>query len=165
VPSLDPLRDVRSILVAVDGSEASFKALASACGIARHSKARVSLLHVIEVPRALPLDADLDAEVQRGEDVLTRAERVAHEHHVKAVGQIIQARQAGAAVVDEASEGGCDVIALGLGFEGPFGRFQVDDMAQYVLEHAPCDVWVFRYAPVAGDGVGGAGADGGRGAS
>jgi nucleotide-binding universal stress UspA family protein len=147
---LDPLKSVKSILVAVDGSPASYNALATVCDIARHTKAQVSVLHVIEVPRALPLDADLPSEAEHGEDVLTHAEEVCGQHRVKVHGELVQARQAGVAIVDEASAGSVDAIALGLGFERPFGRFQLDEVSEYVLEHAPCDVWLFRYAPPAG---------------
>ena len=49
---VDPLKAVKSILVAVDGSAASYNALATVCDIARHTKAQVAVLHVIEVPRA-----------------------------------------------------------------------------------------------------------------
>ena len=143
---VDPLKAVKSILVAVDGSEASYNALATVCDIARHTKAQVAVLHVIEVPRALPLDADLRAEAEHGEDVLTQAERLGDDHRIKVRGELVQARQAGVAIVDEATANESDAIALGLGFEGPFGRFQLDEVSQYVLEHAPCDVWLFRYA-------------------
>jgi nucleotide-binding universal stress UspA family protein len=146
----DPLKSVKSILVAVDGSDASYNALATVCEIARHTKAHVSVLHVIEVPRALPLDADLPGEAEHGEAVLTQAERLAGDHRVKVRGDLVQARQAGVAIVDEAAANEADAIALGLGFERPFGRFHLDEVSEYVLEHAPCDVWLFRYAPPPG---------------
>ncbi|MSP22540.1 MAG: universal stress protein [Dehalococcoidia bacterium] len=143
---VDPLKAVKSILVAVDGSAAAYNALATVCDIARHTKARVAVVHVIEVPRAQALDADLPAEAERGEAVLTEAERLGEDHRIKVHGELVQARQAGVAIVDEAAAGAVDAIALGLGYVGPFGRFQLDEVSQYVLEHAPCDVWLFRYA-------------------
>jgi nucleotide-binding universal stress UspA family protein len=144
---VDPRKAIKSILVAVDGSDASYNALATVCDIARNSKARVSVLHVIEVPRALPLDADLPGEAERGENVLTQAERLCEGHRVKVHGELVQARQAGVAIVDEATAGDVDAIALGLSFQQPIGRFPLDEVSQYVLEHALCDVWLFRYAP------------------
>ena len=144
---VDPLKAVKSILVAVDGSDASYNALATVCDIARNSKARISVLHVIEVPRALPLDADLPSEAERGENVLTQAERLCEGHRVKVRGELVQARQAGVAIVDEATAGDVDAIALGLSFQQQIGRFPLDEVSQYVLEHALCDVWLFRYAP------------------
>lgn len=144
---IDPLGDVKSMLVAVDGSPSSYNALAVACDIARRSKATVSVLHVIEVPRSLPIDADLGPEVERGEMILTRAEEVADEHDVQLEGELLQARQAGHAVVDEAIDVGADAIIVGLEYHRPYGRFQLGRLPQYVLENAPCEVWLFRYAP------------------
>lgn len=146
MPQIDPLKAVRSILVPVDGSEASYNALATVCEIARHTKAQVAALHVIEVPRAQALDADLPDEAERGEVYLERAERLAGDHKVKLRGELLQARHAGPAIVDEAAAGEIDAIAIGLGAGGPYGRFQLNEATQYVLEHAGCDVWVFRYA-------------------
>lgn len=143
---VDPLKSVRSILVPVDGSDASYNALATVCQIARQTKAQVAALHVIEVPRAQALDADLPDEAERGEVLLERAERLAGDHKVKLRGELLQARHAGPAIVDEAAAAEIDAIAIGLGAGGPFGRFQMDEATQYVLEHANCDVWVFRYA-------------------
>lgn len=157
VVEVDPLRSIRSILVAVDGSDASLNALATACDIARQVKASVSLLHVIEVPRSLALDADLGVEAEHGEDLLARAEEVAGRHKVKIEGQLLQARQAAHAIVDEAVEAGVDVIVLGLSYQRPFGKFQLDEVSEYVLENAPCGVWLFRYPPQEGDGAAGNG--------
>ena len=85
--------------------------------------------------------------------MLTEAERLGEDHRIKVRGELVQARQAGVAIVDEATAGEADAIAIGLGSQGPFGRFQLDEVSQYVLEHAPCDVWLFRYAsPQTGEG-------------
>ena len=146
---VDPLKAIKSILVAVDGSDASYNALATVCDIARNSKARVSVLHVIEVPRALPLDADMPGEAERGESVLTEAERLCEGHRVKVHGELVQARQAGVAIVDEATAGGIDAIALGLSFQPQIGRWfsEQEDQAGgpkvVVLAHK---FWLSRFS-------------------
>ena len=144
---LDPLSAVKLLLVPVDGSDAAYSALATACDFARHHKASVAALHVIEVPRSLPLDADLGEEAERGEIILTRAEAVAKEHDTKVRAELVQARQAGHAVVDEALDSKADAIVVGLDYHRPYGRFQMGRLPLYVLENAPCEVWLFRYAP------------------
>ena len=135
------------LLVPLDGSEAAYRALGAACDIARQHRARVASLHVIEVPRTLPLDADLEREFGRGEAILSRAEQVARDHKVALDGAMCQARQAGHAVVDEAIERAADAIVVGVGYERPYGRFRLGRLPQYVLAHAPCEVWLFRYTP------------------
>ena len=140
----DPLR-ARSFLVPLDGSDAAYGALVAACETARKTKASVSAVYVIEVPRSLPLDADLLAEGQRGEEVLEQAETLAASHDVRLEGELLQARQAGHVVIDEAVERGADAIVIGLAYHRPYGRFELGGLAEYVLEHAPGFVWLIRY--------------------
>jgi len=145
----DPLR-VRSFLVPLDGSDAAYGALIAACETARKTKASVSAVCVIEVPRSLPLDADLVAEGQRGEEILERAETLAAAHDVRIEGDLLQARQAGHVIIDEAVERNADAIVIGLAYHRPYGRFELGSLAEYVLEHAPGFVWLIRY-PALGD--------------
>lgn len=141
----DPTSSVRSILVPVDGSPASMDAVSLACSIARKNKGKVYAVHVIEVKRSLPLDADLAEEASNGEDVLTRAERIAAEADYKIEGELLQAREAGHAIVDEAIERGVDLILMGAEHKAPLGEYQMGRLTQYVLRAAPCNVWLWRH--------------------
>ncbi len=132
-------------MVPVDGSYASLQAVGLACEIARKNKGKVHVVHVIEVKRHLPLDAALEPEAAAAEAVLAQAEAVAGEHRFQVEGEILQARQAGHAVVDEAIERGVDLIILGLDYPPPFGQFELGSVSQYVLRSAPCEVWLCRY--------------------
>lgn len=128
----------------VDGSQASLDALALACTLAKRNKGRVYAVYVIEVARTLPLDADLTPEARRGEEVLSKAEELADSLDFEVTGEILQARDAGHAIVDEAIERGVDGIIVGMDYERPLGEFQMDDTAQYVLKNAPCEVVICR---------------------
>lgn len=132
-------------MVPVDGSHASMQAVALACDIARNNKGQVFVVHVIEVKRTLPLDAQLEAEEAAGDEILARAERVAREQTFDVEGEILHAREASPAIVDEAIERGVDLIILGMGYQQPFGEFQLGRVVQYVLKSAPCEVWVCRH--------------------
>jgi nucleotide-binding universal stress UspA family protein len=147
VDKLEPLRGLGRYLVPVDGSDASYAALAATCDVARMHRADVSAIFVIEVPRTLPLDADMRGDFDRGEDVLTQAEQVGRDHKVKVDASMCQARQAGHAVVDEAIEDDVDAIVVGVDYHRPYGRFRLGRLPEYVLANAPCEVWLFRYAP------------------
>lgn len=145
--AVDPLRALTSFLVPVDGSDASENALAVACDVARRQRGKVTALYVIEVPRSLPLEADLVPEAQSGEEILARADRIADEHDVQVEGALLQAREAGQALVDEAIEMGADAIVVGLDYHHrPYGRFELGRLPEYVLRNAPCEVWLIRYA-------------------
>ena len=146
---LEPLRRVGRYLVPIDGSGAAFAALAATCDVARLHRAHVAALFVIEVPRTLPLDADMRGAFDRGEDILTEAERIGRDRKVSVDASMCQARQAGHAVVDEAIEDGADAIVVGVEYERPYGRFRLGRLPDYVLANAPCEVWLFRYSPAA----------------
>lgn len=129
----------------VDGSPASMNAVALACNIARKNKGKVYAVHVIEVKRSLPLDADLSVEASSGEDVLVRAEKIAQENDFKIEGELLQAREAGHAIVDEAMERGVDLILMGAEHKAPLGEYQMGRLTQYVVRAAPCSVWLWRH--------------------
>jgi nucleotide-binding universal stress UspA family protein len=153
---------LKNILVPVDGSDASLEAVFLACTAAKRNKGKVYVVYVIEVHRSLPLDADLRPEAIKGEEVLDRAERRAEEVDFQVEGELLQARDAGHAIVDEAIERGVDGIILGVGYKRPLaegagfawprggkpaplpGEFRLGKVTQYVLENAPGEVWLIR---------------------
>lgn len=140
----EPTCDMKTLLVPTDGSRASMGAVALACNIAKRNKGTVYVVHVIEVKRSLPLDAELEPEASEGERILLEAEKVADEQDFQVQGELLQAREAGHAVVDEAVERGVDGIMLGVDYKRPLGEFQLGRLTQYVLRNAPCLVWVCR---------------------
>ena len=119
--AVDPLKDVESFLVPVDGTEAAYSALAVVCDLARQTKARVNALHVIEVPRSLPLESDMPDAALRGERILERAEAVGQEHKVTVDADLLQARRAGTPSSTKRSIGGVDAIVVGLDYHRPYG--------------------------------------------
>lgn len=138
--------EVRDSLVRIDGSAASFDALALACQLSKAKKGTVYAVYVIEVARALPLDAELRPEAAEGEEMLQKAEALAHDLGYGVSGELLQARDAGHAIVDEAIERGVDAIVLGVDYTRPLGEFELDPNALYVVQHAPCRVILWRAA-------------------
>lgn len=132
-------------MVPVDGSHASMQAVSLACDIARKNKGKVYIVHIIQVKRALPLDADLEPEASEGEKILEEAEQIARQLDFEVEGEILQAREAGHAIVDEAINRSVDLIILGIEYQRPFGEFELGQVPQYVMKSAPCEVWVCRH--------------------
>ena len=135
------------ILVPVNGNPTDDDAVALACEIGRRGKAAVYAIYVIEVKRTLPLDVDLPPEAAKGDTVLARAERVAEDFGIDLETEILQARDVGTAIVDEALERDIDLIVMGIGYKRKFGEFDLGHTAPYVLKNAPCRVWLARAAP------------------
>ena len=134
----------KSILVPVNGTEASLMAVEFACNIAQRGRGKVHVVHVIEVRRALRLDADLTDEAQKGEEILTQAEMAARRQDFEVDGELLQARDAGHAIVDEAIERKADAIVIGVPYRRPFGEFELSRVPTHVLRTAQCEVVLLR---------------------
>ena len=131
-------------LVPVTGKKADDDIVRTACVLARRSKGKVYVVHVIQVSRALPLDAEVEPETQSGENVLANAEKIADMTDSQVETEILQARETGPAIVDEAVERGVDMIIMGLEYKKRFGEFDMGDTVPYVLRNAPCPVLLWR---------------------
>lgn len=134
----------KRILVAINGNPTDRETVALACQVAKRDKAQVIAIYVIEVKRTLPLDVELPPESAKGEEVLEQAEQVAEAWDLDFQAELLQARDVGTAIVDEASERGADLVIVGLPFKKRFGEFDLGKTAPYVLKNAPCRVWVLR---------------------
>ena len=136
--------EVSKALVAVKGEKVDEEAITLACTMAKGRKGKVYVVYVIEVKRALPLDAEIEPEVQKAEQVLKRAERIAHDVGFVVETEVLQAREAGPAIVDEAVERGVDTIFMGMPYKKHFGEFDLGSAIPYVLKNAPCRVSLWR---------------------
>jgi nucleotide-binding universal stress UspA family protein len=134
----------KRVLVPINGNPTDDEMVSLACGIAKRTKGEVHVVYIIEVKRTLPLDADLPPEAERGEMVLEQAERVAESWDQQIQADLLQARDVGPTIVDEARERGADLILLGVTYKKRFGEFDLGRTAPYVLKHAACRVWVCR---------------------
>jgi len=131
-------------LVPVVGAKVDDETVRLACTIAQATKGKVYIIYVIEVARTLPLDAELEADNKRAEELLARAEKIADTIGCQVETEILQARETGPAIVDEAIERGVDVIIMGLRYEKRFGDFDMGTVVPYILRNAPCRVLVWR---------------------
>ena len=101
-------------------------------------------VHIIEVNRSLPLGAVMDDVVERGEQILDEVEKLASSMQLVVETELVQARDTGPALVDEAVEWGADLIVMGLPYKKRFGEFNLGKTVPYVLKNATCRVMLFR---------------------
>lgn len=135
---------IERILVPLAGVEADKVALRLACETARSNRSQIFVIHVMEVKRSLPIDAEIGSQADRGEDILEEALEVGRLAKVSIRSELLQARHEGPAIVEEAVGRAVDAIIFGLPYERKYGRFSVGDAASYVLKNAPCEVWLCR---------------------
>lgn len=136
------------ILVPVSGTEADDEAMRLACRLAKQLKSQVYAVFVIRIKRSLPLEAEIAPEIEKAEELLDHIESVAEEQDYETETDILQAREAGPAIVDEAAEQGIDLILMGVRYKRRFGQFSLGNTVPYVLKNAPCHVILFQqYTP------------------
>ena len=137
--------EYRNILVPIAPGYPSDEAMQVACRLAGERRASIVAETVIEVPLELPLDAYLPEQLAEANDQLDEASAIAELYGVRVTERIVRARNAGRAIVDEATRRGSEIIVMG----GPrrvrlaSGRRAIfGDTVDFVLKHAPCRVMV-----------------------
>jgi len=136
--------EIKRILVPVAGTEADDETMRLACRLAKKEKGKIWSVYVITIKRSLPLDAEIVSETERAEGILNHIEEVAEEEDYEAETSIVQSRDAGPAIVEEAVEHKVDMILMGIKYKMTFGQFSLGSVVPYVLKHAPCPVILYH---------------------
>jgi nucleotide-binding universal stress UspA family protein len=135
----------RRAVIALNGGSSDTRIVRLVAEEARHAKAEVVAVHVLEIDWTLPLDADIAGNSDEVQRVLDSAEAVAEGYKVRLEPVLLQARDVGAAIVDETVERGADLLVVGLPYRKRFGgEFAIGRTIPYILQNAPCAVWVVR---------------------
>jgi nucleotide-binding universal stress UspA family protein len=138
------MKSISHVLVPVNGKPGDEDALQVAFAFAKKGKAMVTAVHVVEVRRALPLEAELPSETNAGEQLLEHVEEMAQHYGCQIKAELLQARSAGVAIVDEAFHLKADLIIMALPYRSRFGEFHLGETSNYILNHATCRVWLVR---------------------
>jgi nucleotide-binding universal stress UspA family protein len=132
-------------VVGLNGGPTDKLVVGMACQLAKPLNAEVVAVHVVEVDWTHELSDDVGREEAMG--ILDRAEEVAGRYKVRLQAELLQARDVGAALVDEAIELGADALFIGLPYRKRFGGdFALGNTLPYVLQNAPGQVVVVREA-------------------
>jgi APA family basic amino acid/polyamine antiporter len=140
-PSL--MVEYRTIVVPVKRTGESEEALIAAARLAAERGATVAIVHVIEVPLSLPVDASLPEEGETAEGLLDDAQALVESYGVRAVTRLLRARKAGPAIVEEARRRDAELVLLGAPRHAIAGRRALfGGTVDYVLRESPCRVLV-----------------------
>jgi len=149
------------ILVAVDGSENSKKALNQALELAEKFKGRITLIHVYSTvmplvplaetpptPAITPSSAALAAKIieevkQRGQRILDEAETIVKERRIS-VDKVLREGDAVKEIVTEAREGKFDLIVMGHRGLSKLGELLLGAVSEGVSHKAPCTVMIVK---------------------
>jgi nucleotide-binding universal stress UspA family protein len=145
VPEPTAAPPFRRAVVALSGHPNGTRLVRLAATIAKPTKAELIGVHVVEIDWSMPLDVDVAGRSEAIQQVLDLAEATAEGVGVKLESVLLQARDVGAALVDEAVEREADLLVVGLAYRTKFGGdFAIGRTIPYILKNAPCAVWVVR---------------------
>jgi nucleotide-binding universal stress UspA family protein len=135
----------RRAVLALNGGPTDELVVKLGASLARSGGGKLVVIHVIEVDWTHELSEDIASTDELASATLDRAEAICEKFAVPAETTLLQARDVGAALVDEAAEVEADLIILGLPFRKKFGGdFAIGRTVPYVFQNAPCAVLVVR---------------------
>jgi nucleotide-binding universal stress UspA family protein len=135
----------RNVLVAIHGDEMDDELVRLGCMMAKGKRGRVFGVYGVEVPRTLPVDATLPEVTEKAGQALEHAVEMAERANFEIEPEIVQSRNYGQSLVDEADSHQCALLILGIPYRlDRSGRFDPGEVIPYVLTHAKCRVWVIR---------------------
>jgi nucleotide-binding universal stress UspA family protein len=129
----------RRAILALSGGNSDDRIVQVAADLGKPSHAELVGVHVVEVGFSMASRSD------EAQQILDHAELQAEQRKARLEPVLLQAREVGAALVDEATERDADLLVVGLPYRKRFGGdFAIGRTIPYVLKHAPCEVWVVR---------------------
>jgi nucleotide-binding universal stress UspA family protein len=135
------------ILVAIDGSHASEKALAAAVDLAAAYRAELTAVGVAEVPDVVALIDEVD-EIRQGTEAHFRQICEAASNYARSRGvalrSLVVRGHAADAIVRYAESQGIDLIVLGQHGHSRIARFMLGSTSDRVSEHSPCTVMIVK---------------------
>ena len=135
------------ILVAIDGSPASEKALAAAVDLAVNYRAELTALGVVEVPEVVGMIDEVD-EIRQGTEAYLRKINEAAVNYAHSRGVVLRSvlvrGHAAEAIVKYAESEGVNLTIVGQHGHSRIARFLLGSTSDRVSEHSSCTVMIVK---------------------
>ena len=133
------------ILTPVNGTRASEQAFRWSCQFARSIRAELAAIYVSEIPMEFPLGAAQgQSHLMEGERILSHIEKIAESEHCRVNATMVEARNAGPAIVQEAYQREFDLLVVGVPYRQFSTPITAGSTTDYLLKNAYCQVVVSR---------------------
>ncbi len=133
---------IKKILVPTSGTLYSERGIELACRLGEEQKAEVYLIHVIEVPRTLPMEAPMPEAETKAHEILKEGESIVSLRGLSAKGEVRRGRVAGEEIIRAAKDWEADLIVMGIRSEIRMAQEILGRTSDLVLRRAPCEVIV-----------------------
>jgi nucleotide-binding universal stress UspA family protein len=138
-----------NILVAMDGSEASQRALSQAVDLAKLCNAKLHSIYIVETGlfSSLPMEGTVEIMYsvleKEGEEVMERAQKYASEKSITVVTHMKQGH-AGSEILALAEEEKSDLIIVGSHGKSNTDRLLIGSVSTFVVTHSTVTTMVVR---------------------
>ena len=137
------------ILVPVDGSDNSLRALDAALLLSEKLGSEVTAIHVMEDIPVLHIQSEkllrklIDDFKKESQLILSKASDIATKKGISLNTKLLQGN-AGSTILDFCENGKFDVIVMGSRGMGKFKELVLGSVSSKVVHHAPCPVMIIR---------------------
>ena len=128
------------ILVPVTPSTAGERAVVTAALLASERRTVITLVHVLEVPKELPLNALFPEEEHEGQQLLRHASSILDHYSVHYQTRSMRSPTAAAAILEAAQDTNAQILIIGTGLQARRGRTVFDRNVETILKKASCRV-------------------------
>jgi amino acid transporter len=111
--------------------------------VSKVEDANMTLLNIIEIPRALPIDAIGFREVNEKMKAMEQLKKICKKESVKARAKVTISHTIAETIIDEVKDEHINLLVLGWRGYRTRGRMMGTNI-DYIAQNAPCDVAVFR---------------------
>jgi nucleotide-binding universal stress UspA family protein len=133
---------IKKILVPTSGTLYSERGIELACRLGEEQKAEIYLIHVIEVPRTLPLEAPMPETETKAENIVKEGEAIVNLRGLQAKGEVRRGRVAGEEIIRAAKDWEADLIVMGIRSTIRMAQEVFGHTCDLVVRRAPCEVIV-----------------------
>ncbi|MCE1247594.1 MAG: universal stress protein [Firmicutes bacterium] len=135
---------MKKILVAINDSELSRDLINLGAALCRNEKGELYILHILEVPFYLPLDAEPEADVSSANKILDKSLEIVEDLKIKTTADMVSARSVGGGIISYANSKNVDVIIAGHKDYPGYGDVISSPAVEYILKKATCRVMIIR---------------------
>ena len=139
-------KSIKKILVPLDGSKNSFRALDMAISLSLHYSASITAISIFDLPVSLeyaaldPVGQDLTKKIHK---IMNLAESRVSKHHIP-FKQIIKRGKTGPDIISISRKGKFDIIVIGKRGISSIGELFVGSISHYVIHNSKIPVVVVK---------------------
>lgn len=141
------LQEYSRILVAVDGSEGSLKALRKGVAISKRNNAKLYITHILDDTGSLPFNVEEYVRIaeRNGHELLEKCQHYAQENGLLDMGVLLEIGSPRTMISTTIPEReSIDLIIMGARGLNAVERFFIGSVSDFVIRRAVCDVLIIR---------------------